>query len=304
MVPIIALLTFASTALLAMYVMRPKGDYVRQRLLEGATANQIVRGRTLEGGPIRRLVLPSVMRFSGLLARALPQNIVKGVERQLIMANQPMSLAAFLLLWFASACLGALLLFAIIRVNPEMGLSRLIVLGGMILGMAVLVPYGLLRRRARRRSRAIQKALPDSMDLLVTCIEAGLGIDSAFALVSERSTGPMAATFSEYLRQVGLGRPRRDALEDVAQRSGAEDLIRLATTVAQATEVGTSMGDVIRIQAAELRTLRRLRAQEAAQKAPVWMVIPLVFCFLPSMFAVIVVPSILHLLDFVGELGA
>jgi tight adherence protein C len=137
----------------------------------------------------------------------------------------------------------------------------------------------------------------------VTSIEAGLGIDSAFALVSERANPAIAAPFNEYLRQVGLGRPRRDALEEVAARTGAEDFIQLAATVAQASEVGTSMGDVIRIQARELRALRKARAQEAAQKAPVWMVIPLVFCFLPAMFAVIVVPSILHLLNFVENLG-
>lgn len=303
MIPLIAVLTFASTTLLALYALRPRGDYARQRILEGATPNEIAQERDLQGGPIRRLVLPGAMRFSSFLARLLPHNLVRGIDHLLMVAGQPMSLAGFLLLWFTVVAVAALVVAAIIRSNPDIALLRFIVIAVMIMSLAVLVPYGLLRRRARRRSQAIQRALPDALDLLVTSIEAGLGIDSAFALVSERADRAIAEPFNEYLRQVGLGRPRRDALEEVAKRTGAEDFIQLAATVAQATEVGTSMGDVIRVQARELRALRKMRAQERAQKAPVWMVIPLVFCFLPAMFAVIVVPSILHLLDFVENLG-
>jgi tight adherence protein C len=304
MVILIALLTFASITLAVTYLARPRPDYVRQRLMHGATANEIARERVLRGGPIQRLVLPSVRRFSAFLASALPQNIVKNVEKQLIMANQPMTLGAFLFIWFTVVAIACLVVLAIIRTNPDIAVTRFAVLAGLIIGLAVLIPYALIRRRARSRARAIQRTLPDALDLLVTSVEAGLGVDAAFALVAERSSGPLAEVFNEYLRQVGLGRPRRDALENVAERSGAEDLIRLATTVSQATEVGTTMGDVLRIQAKELRTARRLRAQEAAQKAPVWMVIPLVFCFVPAMFAVIVIPSILNLLKFIEDLGS
>lgn len=300
MIPLIALLTFASTTLLALYVMRPRQDYVRQRLMEGAEANEIAQERGLEGGPIRRLILPSLVRLSALLANLLPQNFVHGIDHKLTVANRPMSLSGFLLVWAGSISFGLLLVGAVIRVNPEISFSRFVVIGFMVMSFAVMLPYGMLWRRARRRSRAIQRALPDAMDLLVTSVEAGLGIDAAFALVTERSSGPIAEAFNDYLRQVGLGRTRRDALEDVAYRSGAEDLIRLAATVAQAAEVGTTIGDVIRLQAKELRALRRTRAQEAAQRAPVLMVIPLVFCFLPAMFAVLVVPSLINLFDFLG----
>jgi len=92
-------------------------------------------------------------------------------------------------------------------------------------------------------------------------------------------------------------------LLDVAERTGVQDFVKLATTVAQATEVGTTMGDVLRLEAHDLRARRRMRAQEAAQKAPVWMVIPMALCFTPAMAAVIIVPSILNVLKFVGDLG-
>src|SRR5262249_18016274 len=91
----------------------------------------------------------------------------------------------------------------------------------------------------------------------------------------------------------------RDALNDIADRSGARSLERLAQTVAQSWEIGTSMGDVLRIQAEELRADRRTRAQESAQKAPFWMTIPLALCFMPAMAAVVVVPALIQAADFV-----
>jgi tight adherence protein C len=95
-----------------------------------------------------------------------------------------------------------------------------------------------------------------------------------------------------------LGRARRDALKYAADRTGVQDLITLAAAINQGEELGTTMGDVMRRQAKELRTLRRQRIQEAAQRAPVKMTIPLATCFLPAMAAIVVVPSILNLLNF------
>jgi tight adherence protein C len=214
-----------------------------------------------------------------------------------------MSLGNFLFFWASMACLPLAIILMIVRLNPEIGALRLLVLGGFMLSFGVLTPYWLLRRRARNQMRKIRRALPDALDLLLTAVEAGLGVDAAFALVAERFRGPVGDVFAEYLKQVGLGRSRRAALEDVADRSGVEELIKLAASVAQANEVGTTIGDVLRLQAYELRDHRKRKAQEAAQRAPVWMVIPLALCFMPAMAAVVVVPSILHLLDFVGGLG-
>jgi tight adherence protein C len=141
------------------------------------------------------------------------------------------------------------------------------------------------------------------MDLLVTSIEAGLGIDAAFAVVADKTTGPISETIALYLRQVGFGRSRRDALVATAERTGVADLIGVAHSVSQAEQLGTTLGDVLRVQAADLRMLRRQRAQAAAQRAPVLMTIPMTICFLPAMGAVIIVPSIMNLLRFVGGLG-
>lgn len=302
MIPLIALFTFAATMAVSMYVLRPRENVVRRRILEGATPNEVAGERLLQGSPFARLAWPSIRQLGSALSALLPTNFVREVERQLIMANQPASLGTFLFWWVLFAAI-ALTAYLLVVTNSSLTATQLLVTGPLLTVLVLMVPFSMLRRRARRRRKLIERALPDALDLLVTGVEAGLGVDAAFAMVAERSAGPIAETFGDYLRQIGLGRQRQDALSDVAQRTGVDDLIRLSLAVAQSTEVGTNLGDVLRLQAQELRTRRRLRAQEAGQKAPVWMVIPLALCFLPAMVAVIIVPSMLNFLEFVGGLG-
>src|SRR5439155_23900901 len=104
------------------------------------------------------------------------------------------------------------------------------------IALATSVPYAMLRRRSNARRKAITRALPDALDLLVTGVEAGLGVDAAFVMVTEKTGGPLSETFASYLRQIGLGRSRRDAFIDIANRSGVTDLIRVAAAVAQAEQ--------------------------------------------------------------------
>jgi tight adherence protein C len=287
--------------LVCLYAMRPRENVVRRRILEGATANEVAGDRLLQGGPFVRLAWPSIRQLGERLRALLPANFVREIERQLIIANQPASLGVFLFSWLLVTAI-VFAAYVLVVFNSAFTTMQLVATSP-VLFLAIMVPFILLRRRARRRRKLIERALPDALDLLVTGVEAGLGVDAGFAMVAERSSGAIADTFSEYMRQVGLGRQRQDALADVAQRTGVDDLIRLSQAVAQSTEVGSNLGEVLRLHSQELRTRRRLRAQEAGQKAPAWMVIPLALCFLPAMVAVIIVPSMLNLLDFVGGLG-
>ena len=111
---------------------------------------------------------------------------------------------------------------------------------------------------------------------------------------------PLAQTFSLYLRQVGMGRPRRDALTYIGNRSGVRDLIRLAAAVTQAELVGASLGDALRMQAVDLRMARRQRAEQAARRAPVMMTLPLVGCFVPAMGLIVVTPTLINLMNFIN----
>jgi tight adherence protein C len=299
----ISAISFAAVTLAAWEILRPRESVVARRI-RPSSFRETVRERRLEGGLLRRVLAPPARRVGKLLARLLPQNVVRGIDHMLVMANEPMSLSAYLTLWTATILVGVLAVVYIALARPDTSPLQLFGVGMAILPFAALGPFIVLRRRVRMRQKSISRALPDALDLLVTSVEAGLGVDAAFAMVVEKTRGPLSETFALYLKEVGLGRPRRDALAHVAERAGVADLVRIALAVVQAEEMGTTLGDVLRTQAGELRLIRRQRAQEAAQRAPVLMTIPLALCFLPAMVAVVVVPSILNLIRFVGDLGS
>jgi len=301
--PLIAILTFVAVSLGAFELMRPKPDPIRRRIMGEAGQDEAPRHPRTEGGIGRRLIGPGLGRIGQLLARLLPQNWIRGIDRMLVMANEPWSLPGFLGIWALSVALGVLLLFYVVGSLQSPTPTQIFAITVAIFPFAVLLPYARLRNKVKKRQKAIIRALPDAMDLLTTSVEAGLGVDAAFALVTEKTEGPLSETFALYLRQVGLGRARQDALVYVAERTGVPDLIGIAHSVNQGDELGTPIGDVLRRQAEDLRVARRQRAQLAAARAPVLMTIPMALCFLPAMVAVVIVPSILNLVRFVGTLG-
>lgn len=300
MLLLIFLTLFTSVVLGAWLALRPKRSVVARRLLS-SNSKQLTSERRLEGGFLGRVVAPMFTKAGNRAASILPQNLIRGIDRLLIAANEPWSLPAFMGVWM-SAIFGTLaFILYLAAVQDVLTGIQLSVISALLLFFAVIAPYALVRGRAKRRQKSIVRALPDGLDLLVTCVEAGMGADAAFATVTERTDGPLSETFALYLREVGLGRSRRQALQSAADRTGVPDLIGLALSVNRAEELGTTLGDALRIQAKDLRDVRRSRAQEAAQKAPVKMTIPLALCFLPALGTVIIVPSIINLVRFFGE---
>lgn len=296
----IFLTVFASLGLGVWMAVRPRSSVVSRRLLE-PSSQLPTRERRLEGGFLRRVIAPTFVKAGNHAAAILPQNTIRGIDRLLIAANEPWSLPAFLGAWMATIAGGvALVIYFAMNQSALTGL-QLSVVAALVMFFVAIGPYAMVRGRAKRRQKLIVRALPDGLDLLVTCVEAGMGADAAFATVTDRTDGPLSDAFSLYLRDVGLGRTRREALQSAADRTGVEDLIDLAVSVNRAEELGTTLGDVLRIQARQLRETRRTRAQEAAQKAPVKMTIPLALCFLPAMGSVIVVPTIINLISFFND---
>jgi tight adherence protein C len=293
--------TFVAVTVAALQLLSPRESVVRRRIGTGAQ-EVAVPDRRLRGSVVSRLLGPGARRGGRTLSRLLPQNMVRRVDHMLVMANEPWTLSGFLLVWAISIA-GGVAMFAYLALTSSLSPFQLFSIGVLIIPFGILVPYAVLRRRVKNRQKRIIRALPDALDLLVTSVEAGLGVDAAFAMVAEKTEGPLSETFSLYLRQVGLGRSRHEALEFAAHRTGVPDLIQLAASVSQGEALGTTVGDVLRAQAKDLRIARRQRAEAAAQRAPVLMTIPLALCFLPAMGAVIVVPSVLNLINFVQDLG-
>jgi tight adherence protein C len=160
-----------------------------------------------------------------------------------------------------------------------------------------------LQRRIANRLHGIQRQLPDVLDLLTVAVEAGLGFDAACDKVVEKMRGPIPDEFSLTLRHMRMGLARRDAFKAMGERIDHPDLNAFVSAIIQADQLGVSIGQVLRIQSEQLRDKRRQRAEEEAAKAPVKMMIPLVFFIFPNVGIVIGCPAVFQIIDELNKTG-
>jgi tight adherence protein C len=198
----------------------------------------------------------------------------------------------------------AFLVPAISRGEP---LAKTVYLALLIWGLGHMLANFLLRSRANGRILSIATALPDSLDLMVVCLEAGLGLTATIARVGEERSAmndPLGVEFSRVARELREGRSREDSLRDLGDRNGVEDLKALVGLIIQADKLGASMAKTLRAHAEVLRTKRRQRAEEAARKLPIKVLFPLALCILPALFVVTIGPSILRIGDLVATVSS
>jgi tight adherence protein C len=235
--------------------------------------------------------LPGWLRV--LAVRLSPSGIGTTLQRRLDLAGNPSG-------WTPDRVLAAkgLGLFILGGLGALYGLRTigLLVVGGAVAATAgFFLPDLLLYNAGVKRQEKIQKALPDALDLLTVCVEAGLGFDAALAQVARNTTGPLAAEFSRVLQEIQIGKSRSQALRAMTERTTVPELRSFVSALVQAGELGITIADVLREQAKEMRLRRRQRAEEKAQKVPVKILFPLVFCLFPSMFIVILGPGALSI---------
>jgi len=199
-----------------------------------------------------------------------------------------------------SLAAGAILIMVMLPSLQGRDLALWIVGAG---ALAWMGPSAVLSRKIRLRKKEIQKALPDALDMLVICVEAGLGLNQALFRVSEE-VETMSPVLSEELQIVNLemraGTPREDALRNLGERTDVADLRALATMLIQTDRFGTSIAQALRVHSDTLRTKRRQRAEEAAAKTTIKLVPPLVFLIFPAIFVVVLGPAMLHLMNELG----
>ncbi len=162
---------------------------------------------------------------------------------------------------------------------------------------AIVLPNKRLDAKVAERELAIRRALPDTLDLLTICVESGLGFEQALDRVVENVPGPLSREFARMLGEVTAGSSRADALRNLQERIDSEEVRSFVLAMIQADTFGVSIGRVLRGQSDEMRIRRRQEAQEKAQKAPVKMLIPMVFCIFPSLFIVILGPAALNIIN-------
>lgn len=167
---------------------------------------------------------------------------------------------------------------------------------GLVLAAAgFIAPDWIVTIFARRRREFIRAELPDALDLLAVSVEAGLGFDGAVAKITEHMEGPLAEEFALTLSEMRIGESRQEALKRLAERTATSEVTSFARSIIQADQLGTSLGRILRVQAADTRLRRQAAAEERAMKAPIKMLFPTVLFIFPAMFLVILGPAILNI---------
>lgn len=228
-----------------------------------------------------------------LWERFTPSSTLRRLERNLVLAGHPegWTRERVVLMKPVAAVLG--LLFGALLVSKTTNpLMPLVALG--IVGFCYMVPDLLVYNQATKRQDEIQKRLPDMLDQIVISLEAGVGFEAALSKAAERGTGPLAEEASRLMQDMSLGMARREAYLALAERTSVEELRTFCKAVVQAEEFGVSVASVVRSQAQEMRLSRRRRAEAQAQQVPVKILVPLMTCILPVLFAIVMGPAVVY----------
>jgi len=292
--------------LLMGFVLHPSSETtsISQRL-EGLKAGQQQRTKIslrdeeeMGKSPFTRIVLPVVDKLSKFFSQMTPVTSLNRARVSIAQAGLQGKVAPAQITTLSYV----LMLVMPVCMLPYTGIptsllsySTMILFISFILGYRL--PFGYIQGKAKGRQNEIRKALPFTLDLISISVEAGMALDGAMAIVQEKSTGPMADELGLTLREIRLGKGRNEALIDLGDRVGVEELKAFVTAVTYIARLGGSLVDVIRIQAQAMRIKRRQRAEEKAMKTPVKIMIPLVLFIFPSMFIVILGPAMITMME-------
>lgn len=242
-----------------------------------------------------RVVAPVVLRLGGFLRRFTPAGYLERIEQKLMYAGVlRMDAPAFVVVKVLLTVAG--IIAAIVLRNFGSGILRILILiGPPVLGF--FGPDAWLNRKVDDRKNTMLRALPDTLDMLVISVEAGLGFDAALQRVVESVPGPLSEEFFRMLQETRVGVARRDAMRNLMERTDLDELRSFLLAMMQAEAFGVAIARVLRVQADEMRVKRRQRAQEKAFAAPVKLTFPLVFCIFPALFIVLLGPAAFQIAD-------
>jgi tight adherence protein C len=244
-----------------------------------------------------RVLVPIIEKLSSTIGKFTPQKQLEDARKLIEMAGLSTDPTQFFLMRVAATIgLGITgLIVAIFAVEASPSKLLMYTVGGIALGY--YMPVMMLKSKISRRQSEILKALPDALDLLVICVEAGLGFDAAMGKVYEKWDNELALAFGRVLREIQLGKARRDALKSMSDRMDIPDVSAFTAAIIQAEQLGVSMSKILRVQSDQMRVKRRQRAQEKAQQAPVKMMIPMVLLIFPSLWIVLMGPAIIQVMN-------
>lgn len=280
---------------------KDEGDPLMTRLAEATQRGDVVSSLEqieLQLPFSQRVVLPLLRRIGELSTRYTPQKALEDTTHKLELAGNPgrIDAATFLASRFIVAILFGGLLLLVSAFSPSkwaLGQTVLVVLIFTALGF--FFPQLWLQGRINARQKEIRKAMPDALDLLTICVEAGLGFEAAMSKVSEKWQNELSIALLRAIREIQLGKARRDALRDMADRIGIPEMTSFVAAVIQSEILGVSLAKVLRIQSDQMRIKRRQRAQEEAGQAPIKMLLPLALLIFPSIFIILLTPAAIRI---------
>jgi tight adherence protein C len=299
MTPLMIALVLATAVAAFMFVVgsvTAERAEVRESLrrLEGYQI-QDVRDQEMLAPISERVVAPLLEGLTGIARRFTPAGFGEGVAQKLVMAGNPENLNVDKIL--VMKLLGIVSVVLWIPIVIGLGFTGMFAIIAVLVlwGTSFMYPDVLINRKIEDRQKEISRKLPDILDLLVISVEAGLGFEQALDRTTVAVPGALSDEFRRMLHEIRIGSSRADALRAMADRTEVPELRAFIMAMLQADTFGVSISRLLRSQADEMRTRRRLRAQEQAQKAPVKMLFPLVFCIFPSIFVVILGPAIIQI---------
>jgi tight adherence protein C len=242
-----------------------------------------------------RVLIPVVERLADITAKFTPQKQLEQSRKLIELAGMNTDPTQFFLLRIVLTIVGGLvgmgLGFVALSGNPFQAL--------LATGVGIMIgnyfPVLSMTSRIQKRQAEVVKHLPDALDLLVICVEAGLGFDQAMGKVYEKWDNEMSLAFGRVLREIQLGKNRKDALKDMADRLDVADVNSFTAAIIQAEQLGVSMAKILRVQSDQMRIKRRQRAQEKAMQAPVKMMIPMVLIIFPSIWIILMGPAAIRI---------
>lgn len=303
LVIIVVVIIIGAVLLVIVGLRSPQGgDPLQERLAEFAARGETASLEEIElSQPFyQRVVVPIAKRLGDMVLRFTPQNSITNMAKKLELAGNPGNLdpAIVFAMRFLGLPLGAVFLYLdSIAVEGSFMDGKGLIVGIPASIIGFYLPDLILKSRIDRRQNEIRKEMPDALDLLTICVEAGLGFDGAMSKLYEKWDTELGRSFGRVVREIQLGKLRREALRDMADRLGVSEMTSFVAAVIQSEQLGVSLAQVLRIQADQMRIRRRQLAEEEAHKAPIKMLLPMAFFIFPALCIVLMTPAFLILIE-------
>ena len=247
----------------------------------------------------QRVLFPVFRKFGEMSAKNTPQNVLLETNRKIELSGMAGSFDApiFLASRFVFATIFGVLTFFVFTISAvAQPLPRALLYSMIAIALGYFLPQLWLDEKIKARQLAVRKAMPDALDLLTICVEAGLGFDAAMSNVAKKWENELSLAFARAIREIQLGKVRREALRSMAERIDLAEMSSFVAAIIQSEQLGVSMAKVLRIQSEQMRMRRRQYAEELAHQAPVKMLLPMVGFIFPSIFIVLMTPAAMQIM--------